>query len=133
MNKLKLAKATLFDEPEPVPGMPELYANLSISLNQPSFTFVTGSPYQLVPFLRDFLSTTYSATPGAILAKNLTLSNIDQLGRFLFDGNDTKNFKLSQIQRLKGLWPNKTFLTVGDSGEKDPETYGEAYVLSTCT
>lgn len=107
--------------------MPELYANLSVSLNKPSFTFITGSPYQLVPgFLRDFIHTTYAATPGAILAKNLTLSDIGGLTDFLFDGNNTQDFKLSQISRMHELWPNKKFLTVGDSTEKDPETYGEA-------
>jgi len=127
LDKLKLAKATLFDSPTPVPGMPELYANLSQSLNNPSFTYITGSPYQLVPFLRDFIHTTYSATPGAILAKNLTVSNLDSLGDFLFDKNSTFDHKLRQIERVHELWPNKKFLAIGDSGEKDPETYGEAF------
>jgi phosphatidate phosphatase APP1 len=30
------------------------------------------------------------------------------------------------IDRIQGMYPGKKFLTVGDSTQKDPETYGEA-------
>jgi phosphatidate phosphatase APP1 len=106
--------------------MPALYANLSRSLGSPPFAFVTGSPFQLVQFLRGFLRTTYAAAPGPILARNLTLTDTGELDRFLFDVNSTETFKLTQIARIHALWPNKAFLTVGDSGERDPETYGVA-------
>jgi phosphatidate phosphatase APP1 len=130
LNKLKLAKATLFDEAEPVPGMPSLYASLQKSLDNPSFTYITGSPYQLGPFLRQFIKDEFASTPGPVLGKNLTLSldRIGELADFLFDGENTKEFKLGQIQRVRNIWPSKKFLLVGDSGEKDSETYGEAYV-----
>jgi phosphatidate phosphatase APP1 len=110
--------------------MPALYANLSASLNHPPFAFVTGSPFQLVQFLRGFLRTTYAAAPGPILARNLTLTDTGELDRFLFDVNSTETFKLTQIARIHALWPNKAFLTIGDSGERDPETYGVACVSS---
>jgi phosphatidate phosphatase APP1 len=106
--------------------MPELFANLSQSLNNPSFTFVTGSTFPLVPFLRDFIHTSYVATPGPILAKNITLGGLINLASNIFEGEATKDHKLAQIQRLSELWPNKSFLTIGDSGEQDPETYGQA-------
>ncbi|KIY70255.1 hypothetical protein CYLTODRAFT_348076 [Cylindrobasidium torrendii FP15055 ss-10] len=127
LNKLKLAKATLFDEPEAVAGMPELYSSLASSLSSPNFIYITGSPYQLYPFLRDFIDTSYSETPGPIFAKNLTLSDLGDLSSFLFDSNSTFDFKTSQIARVHEMYPNKKFLTVGDSTEKDPETYGEAF------
>ena len=41
--------------------MPELYAALADKLD-PQFVFVTGSPYQLYPFLHDFINTTYNAS-----------------------------------------------------------------------
>jgi phosphatidate phosphatase APP1 len=106
--------------------MPALYANLSLSLHKPSFTFITGSPFQLVQFLHAFIRDTYSASQGPILARNLTLDDYGELDRFIFDVNSTEAFKLTQIQRLYELWPNKAFLTIGDSGERDPETYGAA-------
>ena len=45
--------------------MPELYAALAEKLD-PQFVFVTGSPYQLYPFLHDFINTTYNASAVSI-------------------------------------------------------------------
>ena len=45
--------------------MPELYAALADKLD-PQSVFVTGSPYQLYPFLHDFINTTYNASAVSI-------------------------------------------------------------------
>jgi phosphatidate phosphatase APP1 len=127
LHKVQLIQNTLFEDPKPVPGMPELYANLSQSLSNPSFTYVTGSTFPLVPFLRDFIHGAYPAAPGAVLAKNITLGGLVNLASNIFEGEATKDHKLAQIERLHELWPNKQFLTIGDSGEQDPETYGQAF------
>ncbi|KAL1748268.1 hypothetical protein HDZ31DRAFT_30040 [Schizophyllum fasciatum] len=125
LDKLELLKATFFEDPEPVAGMPELYASLTEKLD-PQFVYVTGSPYQLYPFLHDFLNTTYNASTGPIYTKNLTLTSASDLIGFISGGN-TQEYKVSIIDALHGIFPNKTFLGVGDSTEADPETYGEVY------
>ncbi|KAG6902734.1 hypothetical protein C0995_012398 [Termitomyces sp. Mi166 len=126
LDTLALAKATLIDDPVAVTGMPELYASLASSLNSPQFIYISGSPFQLYPFLHDFVSTTFSATKGPILLQNLTVIDIPQLLEFA--GNDgIFEYKLSQIDRIHGIYPNKKFLAVGDSTQKDPETYGAAF------
>ncbi|TRM66870.1 hypothetical protein BD626DRAFT_484063 [Schizophyllum amplum] len=125
LDTLELLKATFFDEPEPVAGMPELYAALAEKLD-PQFVYVTGSPYQLYPFLHDFVNTTYSASTGPIYTKNLTLTSIDDLLGFI-SGDNTQEYKVFIIDALHGIFPNKKFLGVGDSTEADPETYGEVY------
>lgn len=125
LDKLALLKATLLDDPAPVTGMPELYASLARSLN-PQFIYVSGSPFQLYPFLRSFIDTTYSASNGPIFLRNLTLVDIPEVADFVGGGN-VFDYKVSMIDRIKGMYPNKKFLCVGDSTEKDPETYGEAF------
>lgn len=125
LDKLKLAQSTLVDDPQPVAGMPELYASLAKSLNSPQFVYVSGSPFQLYPFLNDFISTTYSASRGPILLQNFTLVDIPSILDFA-RSDGIFEYKSSMIDRLKGMYPKKKFLAVGDSTQKDPETYGEA-------
>ncbi|KAH7100002.1 hypothetical protein BKA62DRAFT_707946 [Auriculariales sp. MPI-PUGE-AT-0066] len=47
LNKLELIKNTFIEEPKAVAGMPELYASLKTSLNDPLFSYISGSPFQL--------------------------------------------------------------------------------------
>ncbi|KAF8142301.1 hypothetical protein K438DRAFT_2114487 [Mycena galopus ATCC 62051] len=120
LDKLQLAQATLIDTPVPVAGMPEVYASLAKSLNSPQFIFVSASPFQLYPFLRDFIDTTYNASSGPIMLNNLTTTSLSSIN----DG--IEEYKSAMIDRIQGMYPGKKFLTVGDSTQKDPETYGEA-------
>ncbi|KAK0205401.1 hypothetical protein DFS33DRAFT_1260185 [Desarmillaria ectypa] len=127
LNRLEAIKSTLFDNPEPVLGMPDLYASLAQTLNDPAFIYITGSPYQLFPFLRDFLKTSFPESRGPIFSQNLTLEDITQVIDVIFNPNNVLEYKLSQVDRVHGIYPNKTFLTVGDSTQSDPEVYAEAY------
>lgn len=105
--------------------MPELYASLAKSLGDPQFVYVSGSPFQLYPFLNNFIDTTFSASKGPILLQNLTLVDIPGLLDFAANSG-IQEYKISMIDRIKGMYPNKKFLAVGDSTQKDPETYAEA-------
>jgi len=109
--------------------MPELYTSLSQSLKQPQFVYITGSPFQLYPFLNNFLDTTYASAKGPIFAQNLTIVDPSQTISFLTNGNEnTEAFKTATINKVKAMYPNKKWLAIGDSTQKDPEVYGEAYV-----
>ena len=119
-----MLKATFLDDPHPVAGMPELYASLAETLT-PDFFYVSGSMMQIYPFLHNFTSTTYSASKGPLFLRNLT--DIHNIINFI-DSKGIFNYKLAVIDQIKGMLPNKRFLAIGDSTEKDPETYGEAYV-----
>lgn len=52
LDKAALTKLSLVDDPPPVAGMGELRGSLARSI-QPQFIYVSGSPFQLYPFLRD--------------------------------------------------------------------------------
>jgi phosphatidate phosphatase APP1 len=123
LDKLALAKATLFEEPAAVAGMPEVYSALQTSLNDPSFFYVSGSPYQLYPFLREFVGNNYPSGP--IFLKNLTILDLPSF--ITGDEDDTINYKVNQIDKIHGMFPGKKFLLVGDSTEQDPEVYGEVF------
>lgn len=127
LDKLALAQSTFIDAPKAVAGMPELYASLAKSLNDPQFVYVSGSPFQLFPFLRDFIATSYPQARGPILLQNLTLADVGGLLDFAAS-NGVQEYKVSMIDRIKGMYPNKKYLTIGDSTQKDPETYAEASV-----
>ncbi|KAF9011978.1 hypothetical protein BDQ17DRAFT_1298352 [Cyathus striatus] len=120
---------TFLNEPKPVPGMPELYASLATSLSDPQFIYVTGSPFQLYPFLNFFVDTTYSASKGPIFTQNFTFADIPSLINLLKDSNAIlQGYKEGMIDRIRGMYPHKKFLTVGDSTQRDPEVYADAYV-----
>ncbi|KAJ7693763.1 hypothetical protein B0H14DRAFT_2651306 [Mycena olivaceomarginata] len=125
LDKLLLAKATLVDDPVPVTGMPDVFKSLAASLNSPQFIYVSASPFQLYPFLRDFIDTTYAASSGPIFLNNLTTTSLTSIIDFA-KNDGIFEYKSAMIDRIAGMYPGKKFLTVGDSTQKDPETYGEA-------
>ncbi|KAK0224214.1 hypothetical protein IW262DRAFT_1459269 [Armillaria fumosa] len=127
LDTVEFIKTTLFDNPEPVAGMPDLYASLAQTLNDPPFIYITGAPYQLFPFVRDFLATSFAKSRGPIFSQNVTLEDVTQVINVLSNPNDLLDYKLSQIDQVHGIYPNKAFLTVGDSTQSDPEVYAEAY------
>jgi phosphatidate phosphatase APP1 len=107
--------------------MPELYGSLASSLSNPQFVYISGSPYQLYPYLNSFISSSFpEEAQGPIFLKNLTLTSIDSIEGFIGGGEATLDYKLDQIERVQAMYPKKKFLVVGDSTEKDPEIYAEA-------
>ncbi len=115
---------TFISNPEPVAGMPELYASLVSSLGDPDFIYLTGTPWQFYSFVHTFIQSTFSASPGPIINNNLTVTDVTQVFTDLLT-LDTYTYKVEQITRIHGMYPDKTFLVVGDSGQTDPEVYGE--------
>ncbi|PFH50838.1 hypothetical protein AMATHDRAFT_3575 [Amanita thiersii Skay4041] len=127
LNTVAALKNTFLEDPKPVPGMPELYASLSKSLDSPPFVYISGSMVQLYPFLRGFINSAYSESNGAIFLQNFTFVDITSVISFLA-GGDILDYKLSVIDNIHGMYPNKKFLAVGDSTQKDPETYAKAFL-----
>lgn len=92
-----------------VPGMAKLYQGLE-KLDA-SFHYVSKSPPELHGPLADFLH-----------KKGFPISSI-HLCPLL--GRNRANFKLQQVESLLSQFPERKFILVGDSGEKDPEVYAE--------
>lgn len=82
--------------------------------------FVTSSLWQLYSPLEQFL--TNSGFPQAIWQmKRIRLKDPSVLRLF----SDPYEYKLAEITSILEAFPERRFALIGDSGEKDPETYGE--------
>lgn len=82
--------------------------------------FVSGSPWQLYPQLSEFLAT--ERFPVATFhLKQVRLKDRSLLKLF----EDQFEAKLKMIEPILRAYPKRKFVLVGDSGEKDPEVYGE--------
>ncbi len=92
----------------PFPGASELYRDLAAGMN-PVF-YVSSSPWNLHSFLVGFLR--HRRFPmGPVLLRDL------------FGTSAGQEEKSGRIQEILDLHPQLRFVLVGDSGEKDPETY----------
>lgn len=124
LSPLKVAKATLIDPPTAVKGMPELYASLAKSLHSPLFVYLSGSPFQLYPFLRDFIHSLFFASRGPIVLQKLRPGDFSWLKS---DASAIQAYKVKTFDEVLRMYPKKQFMLVGDSGQKDPEAYGQIY------
>lgn len=102
--------------------MPDFYKILNEQLN-PGWFYVSASPYNLYPFLHDFIKQYYP--PGQIFLRNATWQTLGGLLSTLTKG--VQEYKTSQIDKIHGWFPQRKFVCIGDSTQKDPETYAAAY------
>lgn len=117
-NKQALLKNT-FERPyRAVEGMSEAYQKLKKS--GAILHYVSDSPWQLYAPLRKFLKD--AGFPSAVFhLKNFRLKDSSFFS--LFDS--PMESKPPQIERLLIDFPKHEFILIGDSGQKDPEVYGE--------
>lgn len=107
---LRSVLRTTFLRPhKPVRGMAELYRKYAEEGT--SFHYVSKSPPELHDMLLNFLDT-HGFPRGTLL-----LCPLIAKGR--------KNFKMQSIEALLKEFPERNFILVGDSGEKDPQIYAE--------
>lgn len=100
-----------------VPGMSGLYR--SWSARGAVFHYVTASPWQLFTPLSEFIRS-HGFPEGIFHMKNFGFSRNPSA---LFDPADA--VKIPAITALLERFPRHRFVLVGDSGERDPEIYGE--------
>lgn len=102
---------------KPVPGMAELYQNLARS-NQAAFHYVSASPWQLGLPLSEFVRSN-GFPSGTFALKKFRWKDRSFLSLFA----DPEKYKPAVIEPLLKRFPNRRFLLIGDSGERDPEVY----------
>ncbi|GJQ29129.1 MAG: hypothetical protein HBSAPP03_10130 [Phycisphaerae bacterium] len=101
---------------EPAPGMAALYQRLHA--RGAAFHYVSASPWQLFPPLAEFLRDA-GFPPGHWSMREFRLKDRTLLA--LFD--DPEQYKMAAIGPLLERWPKRSWVLIGDSGEKDPEAY----------
>lgn len=119
-----ILRSTFVDEPRPVAGMPELYRFLQKEILSTSpFFYLSASPYNLYPFLRDFRDAYYPH--GQLILRDSSWMTIPGLLTSLTLG--TQDYKVDRMKKIHGWIPNKHLICIGDSTQTDPEAYGEMY------
>jgi len=84
------------------------------------FFYVSNSEWNLYDFLVDFFE--INGLPrGVFLLQNLKEGLRDLVSR----GRVNSNHKIETIRELLSFYPKKTFILVGDNGQKDMEIYAE--------
>lgn len=118
LDKEALLENTFLRDYQAVSGMAALYQHWQ--KQGAAFHYVTGSPWQLYPPLLDFLL--QSGFPkGSFAMRNFRLKD-SSLIDFL---SSAEEYKIATINELLQRYPKRRFILVGDSGEKDPEVYGQ--------
>lgn len=117
LDKEALLANTFLRDFQAVPGMAEHYRRWEAA--GAAFHYITGSPWQLYPSLSKFLDT--SGFPrGSFDMRNFRLKD----SSFLDFIASAEEFKVETISTLLQRFPERRFILIGDSGEKDPEVYG---------
>lgn len=100
------------------PGMAALYRRLAAK--GAVFHYVSSSPWQLYPPLRDFFNRV-GLPNGSFHLRSFRLKDESFLNLF----KSSRETKPSVIEALLADFPGRDFVLVGDSGEADPEIYGD--------
>jgi phosphatidate phosphatase APP1 len=118
LDTRELGANTFLRDYRAAPGMADLYQRWAAS-GHVVFHYVSGSPFQLFPALADFRRLE-KFPEGSFHLRRFRLKDRSALEFF----GDPFEFKIGVIDRLMRQFPERTFIFVGDSGERDPEVYG---------
>ncbi|KAI1078565.1 hypothetical protein F5B20DRAFT_571558 [Whalleya microplaca] len=123
-DPIGILRTTFLDKPEVCPGMPELYRFIQSLVQETSpWFYLSASPYNLYPFLRDFRQQHYPH--GTIILRDSSWMSLPGLLTTLTLG--TEDYKVDRMEKIHSWLPKKKMICIGDSTQSDPEAYGEIY------
>lgn len=123
-------KNTFFEPFQQVPCMADLYLSFDSDV---AFHYVSGAPWQLYTPLTDFMFNEDGGYPtGSMHMKNVRTNlseseSYTDIWELVSKGSKQVTYeqKLTQITQLLKHFPNRQFVLIGDSGERDPEVFAE--------
>jgi hypothetical protein len=117
-DKKELIMNTFMRPFKEAPGMADLYQQWQ-QQHDAVFHYVSASPWQLYPVLTAFMQN--SGFPhGLFHMKSFRWKDSSFLNLF----TDPVKYKMEIIESILQRYPQRRFMLIGDSGEKDPEVYG---------
>lgn len=117
-----ILRTTFAEEPMPIAGMPEFYRYVQDELN-PTWFYLSASPYNLYPFLHQFLHEHYCH--GTLILRDYSWMDISGLIKSFTE--NTQEYKVDRMEKIHSWFPKRRVLCIGDSTQKDPEAYAEIY------
>ena len=118
LDKKKLLKKTFLKEFQAVAGMSEIYRHWQTKGYR--FHYVSSSPWQLYPVLSEFINK-QSFPRGSMHLKLIRVKDQSILNLFA----SPEDGKLPTITKLLTNYPERRFILVGDSGERDANIYAD--------
>ena len=119
-SPIGILRTTFVDDPKVITGMPELYSQIASTLN-PTWFYLSASPYNLYPFLRKFLHEHYPKGP--IILRDASWMDLGGFLASLTQG--TQVYKRTRMEKIYNHFPQRKVICVGDSTQSDPEAYGD--------
>ena len=120
---------TFFRPFRPAPCMAVMYRGLG---EETAFHYVSGGPWQMYETLVEFVNDPETGFPeGTFHMKNVRTNLLESESYQdlwkLVGGSQQATFdqKVGQISTLLRRFPNRQFVLIGDSGERDPEVFRE--------
>jgi Uncharacterized conserved protein (DUF2183) len=123
VNPVGTLQSTFAEEPKTTEGMPKFYKILNEQFKNPAWFYLSASPYNLYPFLHKFLHDNY--LPGTMILRDASWMDFGGLLQSLTQG--VQAYKVDRMAKIHKWLPKRKFICVGDSTQKDPETYAEIY------
>jgi len=114
----RLFDNAFFKDFQEVPGMPDLYQQLAA--HDIPIHFVSSSPWQLYDPLQEFVRR--AGYPWVTMSLKDIRFRDETLLNLFKEGTETKP---KQIELILQHYPMRKFILIGDSGEQDPEVYGD--------
>jgi phosphatidate phosphatase APP1 len=117
-----MLRRTFIEPFEPAPGMAELYRQWAAAgtTDAVGFHYVSSSPWQLYEPLAEMMRK--EGFPAATFDLKQVRVGPGGLMKMLADPLQTKP---KAIRKILEAFPQRSFILVGDSGEKDPQVYGQ--------
>lgn len=120
VSKGELVRSTFLEAYRATTQMPSLLKEYKRA--GAHFHYVSASPWQLWPSLEPFMMKYYPN--GEVHLRNLSTRIYDRnFYNFLF--GSSMQHKKSAIERIFSEYPGHRFILIGDTGECDPEVYGD--------
>ncbi len=119
-DKARLLARTFLQELEPVAGMADAYRRWAAA--GAAFHYVSASPWQLYDPLDEFFKRT-GFPQGSVHLKKMRWKDTSFFALF----QDPIAYKRPILAELVRQFPGRRFVLIGDSGELDPEVYGQIY------
>ena len=117
LDRSECLRRTFLDPFQAVPGMAEAYQKWA-KMPGTRFHYVSASPWQLYTPLAEFARVNHFPA-GTFHLKHFRWK--DESFFSIFASPET--YKLQVIEPMLKQFPNRRFVLVGDSGERDPEAY----------
>ncbi|MEM7221435.1 MAG: App1 family protein [Pseudomonadota bacterium] len=119
-DKQALVANTFLNPFEAVPGMAAAYARFAGNNEDTVYHYVSSSPWQLYEPLAAFM-TEAGFPPGSFHLKDFRVKDRSFLNLI----KSSLETKPPIIEGLLAAFPERDFVLIGDSGELDPEIYGQ--------